>query len=355
MPHTYLLTGYPGFLATKLVDYISEKEPDALFYLIVHPSQIEKAQTIVKASASKDRYTLIQGDITEAGLGLSGNIELEAVTHVYHLAAIYDLAVPKTIAQLVNIKGTERVLDYLEKLPYLARFIYFSTAYVSGDRTGTVYEDELVKGQSFKNHYEATKYEAEVLVQERMGRIPTTIIRPGIVVGHSKTGETVKFDGPYFIMRFLDKFAKLPIPYIGKGEAPVYLVPVDYILDAVYHFTHFERSEGKVYHLTDPHPSAARDLYDQIVGHLLNKQPSWTLPTSVVSGMLRIPQFRRWVQVERETIDYFQCQTMYDASDTIRDLEGTGIKCPSFHEYAEKMVHYYKKARNDREKAIIVK
>ncbi len=355
MRNTYLMTGFPGFLATKLVEFISEKEPDAMFKLLVHPSQIEKAESTVRMLGTQERYTLLQGDITQKGLGLEEEQQLDSVSHVFHLAAIYDLAVPKTLAQNVNVTGTRMVIDCVEQLPNLKRFIYFSTAYVSGDRTGIVYEEELVKGQRFKNHYEATKYQAEVLVQERMDKVPTTIIRPGIVVGHSQTGETVKFDGPYFIMRFLDKFARLPIPYIGRGEVPVYLVPVDYILEAVYYFAHYDKSEGKVYHLTDPRPSDARDLYEQIVGHLLHKKPSWVLPTSVVSGMLRIPQFRRWVQVERETLDYFLCETIYDATNTIEDLDGSGIRCPSFEEYGEAIVKYYKASRHDKEKAVLVK
>ncbi|MCF6136140.1 SDR family oxidoreductase [Pseudalkalibacillus berkeleyi] len=354
MANIYFMTGFPGFLATKMVEYISEQEPKSTFYLLVHPSQVEKADTVVKQFEENSRFTILQGDITKENLGLKG-IELDRVTHVFHFAAIYDLAVALEVAELVNVTGTERVLNWLETLPSLKRFVYFSTAYVSGDRVGTVYEDELVEGQGFKNHYESTKYEAEILVQGKMESIPTTIIRPGIVVGHSQTGETVKFDGPYFIMRFLDKFSRLPIPYIGHGRVPVYLVPVDYILEAVYHFTHLEKSEGKVYHLTDPNPSEARALYKEIVGHLLNKQPTWFLPTSFVSGMLRISKFRRWVQVERETIDYFQCETYYDTTNTINDLQGSGIECPTFNEYAGNIVKYYKEARHDQDKAVPVK
>ena len=37
--------------------------------------------------------------------------------------------------------------------------------------------------------------------------MPTIIIRPGITVGHSKTGETQKFDGPYFGMVLIEAFA----------------------------------------------------------------------------------------------------------------------------------------------------
>jgi thioester reductase-like protein len=351
----YFFTGFPGFLATKLIEELSIQDPDASFHLLVHESQLEKAKVRIDMFENQERYSILTGDITEEGLGLDHSLSRGDITHVFHLAAIYDLAVPQSAAQLVNVSGTRRVLEWLLTLGNLKRFVYFSTAYVSGTRTGTVYEHELIKGQAFKNHYESTKFEAEVLVQERMAKIPTTIIRPGIVVGDSKTGETVKFDGPYFIMRFLDKFAKLPIPYIGRGDVPVCLVPVDYIVKAVCFLTHIEAGEGKTYHLTDPNPFPARELYQEIVQQLLGKKPSWVIPTSLISGFLSIPAFRRWVQVEKETMDYFLCETYYDASNTVTELQGSGIICPTFDQYAETIIQYYKQSRTDPEKAILVK
>ncbi|WP_231563823.1 SDR family oxidoreductase, partial [Anoxybacillus sp. KU2-6(11)] len=78
----------------------------------------------------------------------------QSVTHVFHLAAIYDLAVPEDIARMVNVEGTKQVNEWVSFLPHLQRYVYFSTAYVSGTRQGVIFEHELDKGQSFKNHYE---------------------------------------------------------------------------------------------------------------------------------------------------------------------------------------------------------
>ena len=64
-------------------------------------------------------------------------------------------------------------------------------------------------GQAFKNHYESTKFQAEVWVRELLDRVPTTILRPAIVVGDSRTGETEKFDGPYYILRALSRAQRM--------------------------------------------------------------------------------------------------------------------------------------------------
>ena len=66
-------------------------------------------------------------------------------------------------------------------------------------------ESELACGQPFKNHYESTKFGAEVLVRASMDEVPTTIYRPAIVVGDSETGVTAKFDGPYYLLRLLQR------------------------------------------------------------------------------------------------------------------------------------------------------
>ncbi|MEZ5582733.1 MAG: SDR family oxidoreductase [Candidatus Competibacteraceae bacterium] len=173
---------------------IREDYPIAEINLLVLPNMMDKAQAeVAKIAASEtiaaDKLRIVQGDITKPNLALDPGEDTrlkEAVTHVFHLAAVYDLAVPEDIAHTVNVTGTGLVNDWLLTLNHLQRYVYFSTAYVSGKREGRILETELEMGQSFKNHYERTKYEAEVLVRKIVDRVPTTIIRPGIVVGDSK-------------------------------------------------------------------------------------------------------------------------------------------------------------------------
>ena len=67
----------------------------------------------------------------------------------YHLAAVYDLAVPEDVARRVNVVGTAKVLEFLESFPGEVRLNYISTCYVSGYRQGMVFEDDLDRGQRF--------------------------------------------------------------------------------------------------------------------------------------------------------------------------------------------------------------
>ncbi|SIT84290.1 SDR family oxidoreductase [Edaphobacillus lindanitolerans] len=359
---TYFFTGFPGFLATRIIDKLIENGSDSDFELLVHPSAMEQAKIRTKRLAGNGRkigrIRIHEGDITKADLGLASAVsgELnETVTHVFHLAAVYDLAVPEALAQAVNVTGTRNVNAWVLHCRKIERYVYFSTAYVSGTRKGTILETELACGQGFKNHYERTKYDAEVLVHYVRDRVPTTIIRPGIVLGDSRTGETEKFDGPYFIMRFLDKFSGMPIPYIGKSRAAINLVPVDYIIDATHHLSRSSAGIDKVYHLTDPSPYMARDAFRLIAEELAGKKPVFTVPRSSVYMMLSMPSFRRWVQVERETLDYFHLEAEFDCSGAAADLSQAGIRCPDFADYIPKAVEFYKENRHDPRKLIEVK
>lgn len=365
MPNIYFFTGFPGFLASALIrKMIRDGRNAGHFYLLVLPELAEKAQREAKKiaideSVSTDAFTVLSGDITKPDLGLPDETHSElrqSVTHVFHLAAIYDLAVPKDIAYNVNVNGTRNVNEWVLSLENLQRYIYFSTAYVSGTREGRIYEKELEMGQAFKNHYEQTKYEAEVLVNKIMDRVPTTIIRPGVVRGDSQTGETIKFDGPYMILNMFEALRFLPfIPYMGNGEAPGNFVPSDYVLKATVYLGHEEVGAGKTYHLADPNPYRMKEVYYMLMKEYLAKEPAGMIPLPVAKGFMSLSAIRKWLRVEKEGLDYFTCKAEHDCSQAQKDLQGSGITCPDFRETVKPMVDFYKKHKMDQEKHIRIR
>src|SRR5205823_10114808 len=129
---------------------------------------------------------------------------LEAsLTSAHHLAAVYDLAVTRALGMKVNVEGTRNVVAFLSGCRRLERLHYVSTCYVSGTATGVFRERDLDVGQRFKNHYEETKFLAEVEVT-RSG-LPVTVYRPSIVVGDSRTCVTGKFDGSFFTLSAMQR------------------------------------------------------------------------------------------------------------------------------------------------------
>lgn len=277
---TAFFTGFPGFIASRIIREAFENYNYDRVYTIVLATQLEKAQQEKKSILSKfpdKEIVIIEGDITLPQLDLSDETIImlqEQVEVVWHLAAIYDLAVPRPIAWKVNVHGTEMMNLFVESLPKLKRYVYFSTAYVAGTREGNLLETELIRPNNFKNFYEETKFEAELLVDQLKSNLPVTIIRPGIVWGNSKTGETIKFDGPYFIVNMIDRLKKLPIiPYIGHSTSLINVVPVDYIYRAAVYLSEIEEAKGKTVHLTDPNPHPVQEVYRAFVKEITGKTP----------------------------------------------------------------------------------
>ncbi|MDQ0972917.1 nucleoside-diphosphate-sugar epimerase [Neobacillus niacini] len=351
MNNGYFFTGFPGYICNQLIrEVLKKNELKGIVYVLVLQSMMDKARKerhaiITELGLQDDLFILIEGDITQPSLLISDETQEilnERVTHVFHLAAIFDLAVPGDIAFRINVDGTNNVNKWVRGLTQLKRYVYFSTAYVVGEREGILYETELIRPTSFKNHYEETKYEAEVLVEKLKEEVPITIIRPGIVKGHSQTGETIKFDGPYFIMNFSEKLKFLPIlPKLGKGEAYVNLVPIDYIIQATTYLSFFENGIGKTYHLTDPRPYRASEIYIILMEELLNKKPIGTLPLSVGKGFLSIKPMRKYLGVEKEALDYFTWTGHFDCTQAVNDLKESGIRCPDFKDGVKAMTAFY--------------
>lgn len=357
MEYGYFFTGFPGFISNQLIrEVLRKNNGEGTVNVLVLPSMTEKANfermaIIRDFGISEDQFRIIEGDITQPGLGIhpeKNELLKERVTHVFHLAAIYDLAVPKDVAFRVNVDGTRNVNVWVRTLKNIQRFTYFSTAFVAGKREGILYEDELIRPHAFKNFYEETKYEAEVLVDSLKAEIPVTIIRPGIVKGHSKTGETIKFDGPYFIMNFIDRLRFMPfLPRLGKGDTVVNLVPVDYIIEATTYLTFAEKGAGKTYHLTDPKPYKVSELYEMMMAELLQKQPKGSVPLGLAKAGLNFRVLRKYLGVEKEALDYFTWRGNFDSSHAQDDLKGSGIHCPDFKEGISAMASFYKQNKHE--------
>ena len=342
-----LMTGFPGFLGSALLPGILEKREQSSVICIVQARHMEEAKARLAEIQTAhphtaDRVHLVEGDITVPGLGLADSVAFDDVDEVWHLAAVYDLAVPEDIAKLVNIVGTENVLRFCRERSNFRRLQYVSTCYVSGRYDGEFTEDMLEEGQEFQNHYEETKYEAERLVRAAIGEgLPATVYRPGIVVGDSRTGETQKYDGPYFVADYMNRLPGVAfLPNVDKSVMAS-LVPRDYVIAAMDALSVLDVSEGKTYQLTDPDPPSAREVAETFGKHLGRRLVWLPIPVAVVRGLLdTVPGMELLTGLPAETLDYFAFPTTYGTAHTVADLEGTGVSCPRFRDYADKLLDF---------------
>ncbi|MGM0844363.1 MAG: SDR family oxidoreductase [Bacillota bacterium] len=349
----YFMTGFPGFISIQLIKEMLNDED--IFYCLHLPSMKERAEAearkIENEKGMKKRIILIEGDITKKQLNIPSSLFAklkEEVEYVWHLAAIYDLSVAYETAYKINVLGTENINRFCEELFHLKRYVYFSTAFIAGDREGRLLETELIRPSSFHNFYEETKFEAECLVEVLKETLPVTILRPGIVKGKSDTGETCKFDGPYFIMNMFRRLSFLPFfPAIGEGETLVNIVPVEYITSAAIYLSHLPEGVGKTYHLTDPHPYKVKEIYGSILWEMNRKKTLGKIPLKWISSSLKYAPVRRYLKVEKEALDYFSWNGVFDCTAAVTDLLPAGITCTDFLETVGSMVEFYKENCND--------
>jgi thioester reductase-like protein len=358
---TALFTGFPGFIGARLLPRLMELRPESRFVCLVQARFLEAAREALAAMArdhphTQQRIRTEVGDITEAGLGLEASAA-EALagelTGAWHLAAVYDLAVARDVAQRINVEGTRRVLEFLGRCPRLERLHYVSTAYVSGRATGVFRETDLDVGQSFKNHYEQTKFLAEVEVA-RSG-LPATIYRPAIVVGDSRTGETAKFDGPYFTVAAMER---VPSPglflRVGSGRHPANLVPVDFVIEAMARLASVAASRGRTYHLTDPEPVSVFEI-ERLFARALGKRFLYLpVPPALARAVFAPRAVQRFFGMPVQTLDYFDHPCRYDASQATADLAPLGVRCPRFPDYVDALVGFYRARRDQVRRSAMV-
>jgi thioester reductase-like protein len=347
-----LVTGFPGFIGRRLVATLLDGDPNVRVLALVEDRMAERARAAA-AAISADRIEVLVGDIADRRLGLGDDSYerlLAEATVAYHLAAIYDLAVPLEVAQRVNVDGTGNVLELCRRCDRLERLHYVSTAYVAGDRRGVVYEHELALGQGFKNHYESTKFQAEVWVREEMHRVPTTIYRPAIVVGHSRTGETQKFDGPYYMLRSISVSVRRhgPIVRFGASGAPFNVVPIDFVLDALTAAAGDPEAVNQTLHLVDPEPVTAKDVMTLLAREYAGRKPSLRVPARVAAASLRSKAVRAMFSgTPPESIQYLNHPVSFDTRRADEVMARHGLRCPRFEDYVGPIVKFFREHEDD--------
>jgi nucleoside-diphosphate-sugar epimerase len=346
-----LMTGFPGFLGSALLPRLLARREGVRAICLVQPQHMMIAKRRVREIAAAHPHTLhrvelITGDIAAPGLGVdpAARNALAKVNEVWHLAAIYDLTVAEETARRVNVDGTARILEFCQSRRQFSRLQYVSTCYVSGRYRGEFPEDGLDEGQTFLNHYESTKFEAEMLVRKAMADgLPATIYRPGIVVGDSRTGETQKYDGPYFLAAFLRRQSRLAVvpTFCAIDNVRVSLVPRDFVIEAMDQLSVLDGSVGRTFALTDPNPPTVRQLVDTFATHL-GKRVIWVpLPLGITRAVLgSVPGLERLLAIPAEGLAYFASPTTYSTVNTVADLARTGLVCPTFESYAGRLLDF---------------
>jgi short-subunit dehydrogenase len=216
--------------------------------------------------------------------------------------------------------------------------------------------------QKLPHHYHRTKYESEQIVREGV-KAKTLVFRPGIVLGHSETGEMDKIDGPYYFFKLLQKLrSALPewFPVAGPEGGNTTMVPVDFVARAMDHIAHLpdEDLPGDTFHLVDPEPMSvgqalntfARAAHAPQFAMRIDQNLINVVPKGVRAGLNAIPTVKKirnqiyhdlGIPPEAMEVRDFRCT--FDARDTQRALAGTAIAVPALDSYATALWDYWER------------
>jgi NAD(P)-dependent dehydrogenase (short-subunit alcohol dehydrogenase family) len=359
---SYFVTGATGFIGRFLVDRLLSKRKGTIHVLVRKASQKKFDAVAKRMGWDMKRIDVVHGDMTAAKCGLSA-AQVRAlkgkVKHFFHLAAIYDLSASAESQRAANIDGTQHALDLAAAIE-AGCFHHTSSIAAAGLYPGIFREDMFEEAEGLDDPYLRTKHDSEGLVRAET-RVDWRIYRPGMVVGHSGTGEMDKIDGPYYFFTLIKKLRELLppwMPVLGIEGGRINIVPVDFVVDAMDHIAHKPRLDGHTFHLTDPEPMRVGEVLNTFAraGHApemtmrIDARMFAFVPGSVRMAVGNLPPVRRFLgmllrdfRIPKSTLKFITYPTRFDSRETERALKGSGIEVPRLDTYAWRLWDYWER------------
>jgi NAD(P)-dependent dehydrogenase (short-subunit alcohol dehydrogenase family) len=359
---SYLVTGATGFIGRNLVELLLERE-GTIYVLVREGSRGRLEELRGRWGASSDRVVPIVGDLSQERLGVSDE-DIERlrgkVDHLFHLAAIYDMTADAESQQVANVEGTRHMIELAHAVE-AGRVHMVSSIAAAGLYKGTWREDMFDEAQDLDTHpYFRTKHESERVVRDECER-PWRVYRPGIVVGHSETGEIDKIDGPYYFFKLIRRIrSAVPqwVPMPGVEGREINIVPVDFVVKAMDHIAHKEGLDGKAFSLTDPNPLTAGRVIDVFARAANAPESSVRLPAPALDalqpfvrlGLSSVPfadlaaeRLLADFGIPPSVLIYVNYPTHFDSRQAQAALAGSGISVPPLESYADRLWDYWER------------
>jgi short-subunit dehydrogenase len=353
----YFVTGATGFIGRHLIEEVLRR--DGTIYVLVREGSRGRLDELIERWGAGDRIVPVVGDLSKPGLGIDDFGE--KIDHLFHLAAIYDVEASAESMMQANVEGTRHVVEFANAHD-VGMFHLASSIAVAGDWRGPWLETMFDEGQEHSHPYHDSKFQQEKLAREQL-TAPLRVYRPGIVVGHSQTGEMDKIDGPYYAFKLIQRLRyALPqwFPLIGPEGNALNLVPVDFVAKAMDYIAHLpdDKVHGNTFHLTDPEPltrGQAMNVFMKAahaprLNARLDPKMRGLIPKparEVIRNVPAVKRIRRTVLqdlgIPESALEAGDFRATFDSRETQAALEGTGIAVPPLDTYGYKLWDYWER------------
>ncbi|MFC7741139.1 thioester reductase domain-containing protein [Nocardiopsis composta] len=352
-PGRVLLTGATGYLGLHLLEELLLRTEAEVVCLCRGRDDETAKQRIVDGLRGHgidvgrriERVRCLAGDLGEPRLGLSEqkwNELAETVDAIYHNGALVNFVYPYSALKEPNVVGTHRIIE-LACTRTLKAVHYVSTIdtllATHSPRPFLENDAPLHSAVGVPAGYTGSKWAAEKIVNMARERgIPVTIFRPGLIMGHTRSGVTQTTDYLLVALR----------GYLAMGVVPDFprildSVPVDYTAQAIVHISLQSDSLGDFYHVFNPRPVPTRQFAEWVrtYGYEFDIVPfeegrRRALEVGPAHPLYPIAPLVRDASVETyRALDpryIHETRPGEECANTLRQLAGSEISCPPIDE-----------------------
>ncbi|KAI3629459.1 hypothetical protein MIR68_012474 [Amoeboaphelidium protococcarum] len=263
-PKSVLLTGVTGFLGAFILQSTLQRLPECAVYCLVRSKSIDEGRDRVtknmiahqlwtqdNVSSYQSRIKIVVGDLARPHFGIThlDGVDSQSsssedafrqlatkIDCILHNGALVHWVYPYAKLKAANVGGTIEAMrlsvtgDKMKPLVFVSSTsVLDSPGYIDSSTAAVMESDDLEKSRhGLTGGYGQSKWVAEKLLMEAKRRgLPVSIVRPGYILGDSKSGVTNSDD---FLWRLIKGSLQLKMaPQIEN--AVVNACPVDFVAD----------------------------------------------------------------------------------------------------------------------------